>query len=171
MSFIILQNNPIKLRTGQYECPFCGRTMKGLGDIKRHIMRHTGEKPFHCEYCNYSCIQKSNLNTHIQKNHWNTYVLFWNDSKINDFFSFFCKYILVLIILQNDPIRLGRAQFGCPFCSKTMIHLVSMKRHIMIHTGEKPFSCQFEYCAYATNQKGHLQKHYMNKHPREIPFQ
>ena len=86
-------------------------------------------------------------------------------------FFLFCKYILVLIILQNDPIRLGRAQFGCPFCSKTMIHLVSMKRHIMIHTGEKPFSCQFEYCAYATNQKGHLQKHYMNKHPGETPFQ
>ena len=48
-------------------------------------------------------------------------VLKWQQNKWF-FFSFFCKYILVLIILQNDPIRLGRAQFGCPFCSKTMIH-------------------------------------------------
>ena len=74
----------------------------------------------------------------------------------------FWKYI-VLIILQNDPIRLGKGQFGCPFCNRTMIHLESMKRHIMIHTGEKPFSCEFEYCAYASNQKSHLKKH-MDKH-------
>ena len=38
----------------------------------------------------------------------------------------------------------------------------NMKRHIQLHTGEKPFKCQL--CEYATNQKVHLKKHMKTNH-------
>ena len=72
----------------------------------------------------------------------------------------------ILIILQNDPIKLGKGQFGCPFCNReAMKKQRDMKRHIMIHTGEKPFSC--DYCSYAaaemSNLKRHITKHHLYK--------
>ena len=63
---------------------------------------------------------------------------------------------------QNAPIYLGPQQFGCPFCQKIMKSSSDMKRHIMIHTGEKPFSC--EYCEYSSCIKSHVKSHMANKH-------
>ena len=64
--------------------------------------------------------------------------------------------------LGNEPIKLGPQKYGCPFCSKIMQQPSWLKRHILIHTGEKPFCCEF--CDYKTNQKGHLEKHMRRKH-------
>ena len=64
--------------------------------------------------------------------------------------------------LQNDPIKLGAGQYGCPFCPKIMKNTQGIKRHIMIHTGEKPFSC--EYCSYTSNRSSNLRSHMKNTH-------
>ena len=74
-----------------------------------------------------------------------------------------------------DPIEVessinGKFKFGCPlkFCGKEMegnsksTVRTNMKRHIQLHTGEKPFKCQL--CSYAHNQKVHLQKHMKTNH-------
>ena len=62
-----LQNDPIKLGKDEYMCPFCNKIMKKHRDMKRHILIHTGEKPFKCELCNFACNQKANLTTHLKK--------------------------------------------------------------------------------------------------------
>ena len=64
-----MQNEPIKIGPGQYACPFCNRVSAHSGSIKRHILIHTGEKPFKCKYCPMSCRQKSDLKNHIQNKH------------------------------------------------------------------------------------------------------
>lgn len=47
-------------------CPFCGRKFHFFSEIKRHILIHTGETPFHCELCGRGFNKKSNLNAHFR---------------------------------------------------------------------------------------------------------
>ena len=40
---------------------------------------------------------------------------------------------------NHEPIKLGAQKYACPICSKIMSDSFNMKKHIMVHTGEKPF--------------------------------
>ena len=69
ISFIILQNLPIKLGIQEYGCPACPKITKRKDVMHKHILTHTGEKPYSCEFCHYRCIQKVQLTGHMKKNH------------------------------------------------------------------------------------------------------
>lgn len=42
---------PSKNADGRYECNICNRTYTHAKHLKRHTMRHTGQKPYECAYC------------------------------------------------------------------------------------------------------------------------
>lgn len=42
---------PSKNADGRYECNICNRTYTHAKHLKRHTMRHTGQKPYECSYC------------------------------------------------------------------------------------------------------------------------
>ena len=75
-------------------------------------------------------------------------------------------YLEFHILLQIDPLEFG--YFGeegfmiCPYCSKKFKEKHKMKRHILVHTGEKPFKCSL--CTYSCNRKDNLSKHVQLKH-------
>ena len=60
------------------------------------------------------------------------------------------------------PIPIGPSQFACPYCPVIMKTSKDTRRHILIHSGIKPFQCQF--CPYSGTQKVHLKSHMANKH-------
>ena len=66
---------------------------------------------------------------------------------------------------QNLPVELGNGRWSCPQCSKIMASYHSVKRHFIIHTGEKPFNCN--HCEYNCNEKFNLQRHIRTKHNSE----
>ena len=68
LSFI-LQNLPIKLGYQEYGCPACPKIMKRKDVMQKHILTHTGEKPFSCSMCQYACSQKANLRKHMERHH------------------------------------------------------------------------------------------------------
>lgn len=52
-------------------CPFCGKSFKGKWFLNRHVMIHTGAKPFKCEFCFKGFNQKSSLKSHVVGQHFN----------------------------------------------------------------------------------------------------
>ncbi|XP_042233651.1 broad-complex core protein isoforms 1/2/3/4/5-like isoform X10 [Homarus americanus] len=79
-----------------FSCPYCsyGTTRKEL--LKEHINLHTGEKPYTCSYCPYSASQRSSLNVHLRR-------------------------------------HTGERSFICMYCPYQTAHKLALKNHMLEH--------------------------------------
>lgn len=53
-------------------CPVCYRKFPWSSSLKRHILTHTGQKPYKCTECPLWFTTKSNCDRHIQRKHGNS---------------------------------------------------------------------------------------------------
>ena len=63
--------NEVHTRAPKYHCDWenCDKAFKTLRHLKQHKRIHTGEKPFQCSLCDYTCSQKASLNWHFKSKH------------------------------------------------------------------------------------------------------
>ena len=52
-----------------HKCPFCEMTFTRAGSIKRHLVVHTGEKPYECSDCGRRFTQSGTLRIHMKQIH------------------------------------------------------------------------------------------------------
>ena len=52
-------------------CPFCSRSFPWSSSLKRHILTHTGDKPYKCPDCPLWFTTKSNCDRHLARKHSN----------------------------------------------------------------------------------------------------
>jgi uncharacterized Zn-finger protein len=72
-----------------------------------------------------------------------------------------------LLIEKYLRIHTGEKPFKCDFCSHAFNYKKNLKTHLLNHSGERPFKCDF--CPYACNRKDVLKTHRLI-HTREKPF-
>jgi hypothetical protein len=56
-------------RRKEFPCPSCAKVFGWCTDLKRHLLTHTGERPFKCAVCNVDYNRKFLLDNHIKKKH------------------------------------------------------------------------------------------------------
>ncbi|XP_039300862.1 zinc finger protein 77 isoform X2 [Nilaparvata lugens] len=145
-------------KTKLYSCADCSYKTPSITHWKRHMTKHTREKPFSCEYCDYKCARSSNLKSHIRTH-----------TGERPFSCEYCDYKCAQSATLERHIRThtGEKPFSCKYCDYKCARSSTLKSHIRTHTGETPFSC--EYCDYKCAGSSTLKLH-IRTHTGETPF-
>ncbi|XP_075153640.1 uncharacterized protein LOC142227153 [Haematobia irritans] len=93
-----------------FECFLCGKKVQSSYNLRRHMMIHTGERPFACDMCDRRFREFSDLKKHRRR----------HSAEPN----FMCMVCGELPPIENDPTRC----INCCTQSKNVILMASMKR-------------------------------------------
>nr|XP_045582626.1 zinc finger and BTB domain-containing protein 7A-like isoform X15 [Procambarus clarkii] len=110
-----------------HHCPHCTYNTTFIHNLKRHILRHTGEKPFTCPHCSYSTARKDLLKEHI------------NSHNID--MPYACPYCLYstshqYILQRHIRIHTGEKPYVCNFCSYRASCKTSLNSHLLSHKSD-----------------------------------
>ncbi|XP_071530995.1 uncharacterized protein [Panulirus ornatus] len=59
-------NNDLAINSKKNQCPFCAYITNRTWYMKKHMLTHTGERPYACPHCPYQASRKDSLKIHLR---------------------------------------------------------------------------------------------------------
>ncbi|KAI9348216.1 hypothetical protein BDR26DRAFT_854221 [Obelidium mucronatum] len=138
-----------------HECSNCHKPFASAGNLKKHMLTHTGERPFACAYCPSSFNQKIHAKIHERMHTGEKPYVCLMDGCLRAFAD-------PKSVIWHRRMHTGERPYTCTVCSRTFRCKRGMFKHMRIHTGEKPYTCNV--CGLAFSQNGNMKTHQKNIH-------
>lgn len=163
-------------RSRPYKCQICPRTFRSLKSCDAHEQKHSRAQSFQgcfiCLHCDYSDRSWGKLHKHILSKHKS--VMDKKMAVVSDETKEL-KHAKGKKRPDEEKKKKGqkeekstkRKEFCCSLCDRTFSTKLTMRRHMGIHQGYKPFECP--HCQYTTRLKASLVQH-MRIHTGEKPY-
>ncbi|XP_055386912.1 zinc finger protein 675-like [Condylostylus longicornis] len=180
-------NKHIKQHEENNICKFCEKRFLRFDQLKKHLLIHTGEKPYKCKICPVSFSVSSNLKEHILTRHTeglNLKCSYENCDKVfktkarrryHEVYAHTSKYRRMckdcgLIFrtsgalnehVKKKHMKYEDRPFSCKYCEKKFAFNFELNEHEMIHIGQNQYFCGICNKGYITKKsfKEHLRFH------------
>ena len=123
-------------------CETCSRVFLYASDLRRHLVSHTGARPYECPVCAKTFGHTFSLTAHVrthtpappqcQQAPCNCPACIpFGDVRTG-------KAIAVCNVASRGD---GRKRYMCSTCGRQFAQPGSLRRHVRVHTGERPYMC------------------------------
>ncbi|XP_064638412.1 zinc finger protein 658B-like [Lineus longissimus] len=165
-----------------HACAFCPKAFPASRDLRRHILVHTGERPYKCDQCDRRFARRDNMRLHIRNVHYGerTWLKTHRKKKVvnlmheanlqspNDYNpnmpKYQCSQCEKMFYSQRSlnmhmTIHNRSTPLICGQCNKHFAHIGTLNLHLAAHVREKAQHYNCKLCPQRFHKQEHLQTH------------
>ncbi|KAL4233286.1 hypothetical protein ACF0H5_007970 [Mactra antiquata] len=148
-----------------FQCHYCNLLFRQKIHLERHLKYKHEEKNIKCPLCDFVCASENpDLKIHIRRRHMP------HEGALNAFTCDVCGLMTIskkdlkqhMKFHKNGP----ELKLFCEHCSFVTDCVSRLRRHMLIHTKERPYQCGM--CMYRASQKEHVLRHMRSRHDIEM---